>query len=168
YMRQNAVTAVVFVILAGLLAVCANAQVFYGSMVGAVTDSTGAVVPNADVSITNPATSQTRTFKTDSGGRFTISDLQPGTYDVSVKAAGFRPIEKTGVTFSINTVTRVDAALEVGQVSEQVTVEASAVALQTDKSDVHSEISEKAIENLPLSNYRNYQSLIDLVPGATP
>lgn len=167
-MRTKAIATVVFVFVAGLLAVSAHAQVFYGSIVGAVTDPTGAAVPNADVSITNTATSQTRSFKTDTGGRYTISDIQPGTYDVKVTAAGFRPIEKTGVAVSINTVTRVDATLEVGQVNEQVTVEASAVALQTDKADVHTEITESAIENLPLSNYRNYQSLIDLVPGATP
>jgi hypothetical protein len=58
--------------------------------------------------------------------------------------------------------------MQIGQVSEQLTVEATGVALQTDKADVHTEITSKAIEALPMSNYRNYQSLIDLVPGATP
>jgi hypothetical protein len=146
----------------------ASAQVFYGSIVGAVTDPSGAAIPNASITITNTNTGQSRDVKTDSGGRYTISDVTAGNYDIKVAAPGFRTFDKTGVTLTINTVVRVDAALEVGQVNEQVTVEASAVALQTDKADVHAELSERAIENLPLSNYRNYQSLIDLVPGATP
>ncbi len=160
-------TVVVFV-LAVLLIQPAGAQVFYGSIVGAVTDPSGAAVPNASVNITNTNTGQARDAKTDSGGRYSLPDVQAGNYSVKVTAPGFRPIERTGVAVTINTVTRVDAALEVGQVNEQVTVEASAVALQTDKADVHTEISEQAIQSLPLSNYRNYQSLIDLVPGATP
>src|SRR5215472_13166174 len=151
-----------------LLVPSVSAQVFYGSIVGAVTDPSGAAVPNAAVNITNANTGQARDTKTDSGGRYSLPDVQAGSYVVKITAPGFRPIERTGVAVTINTVTRVDAALEVGQVSEQVTVEASAVTLQTDKADVHTEITDQAIQSLPLSNYRNYQSLIDLVPGATP
>ena len=104
----------------------------------------------------------------DSGGRFTISDAQPGVYVLKFVAKGFRPTERQGVTVSGNTVTRADTTLQIGNVSEQVTVEASAVQLQADKADVHTELTARAIENMPLSNYRNYQSLIDLVPGSTP
>ena len=64
--------------------------------------------------------------------------------------------------------TRVEVKLELGQLTEQVTVQASAVALQTDKSDVRSEVTSQAVGNLPLPAYRNFQNLIDLVPGATP
>src|SRR5579859_2807868 len=167
-MRVKSLLTVVLCLVVAFLAVPASAQVFYGSIVGAVTDPSGAAVPNASVNITNTNTGQSRDVKTDSGGRYSLPDVQAGNYDIKVTAPGFRPIDKTGVAVSINTVTRVDAALEVGQLTEQVTVEASAVALQTDKADVHTEISESAIQNLPLSNYRNYQSLIDLVPGATP
>src|SRR5467141_5432160 len=67
-----------------------------------------------------------------------------------------------------NTVTKGDAKLQLGAMSEQVTVEASVVNLQTEKSDVHTELSEKAILNMPLNQYRNFQTLINLVPGATP
>src|SRR6185436_2634964 len=66
------------------------------------------------------------------------------------------------------TVTRENVTLEVGQMTEQVTVEASAVMLQTDKSDVRTEITGQTVQNLPLPSYRNYQSLVALVPGATP
>jgi Carboxypeptidase regulatory-like domain/TonB dependent receptor len=146
----------------------AVAQVLYGSIVGEVTDPSGASVPNVAVTITDSSTGQSREVTSDSGGRFTITDAQPGVYVLKFVAKGFRPVERSGVTVTINTVTRADATLQIGNVSEQVTVEASAVQLQTDKADVHTELGAQAIESMPLSNYRNYQSLIDLVPGSTP
>ena len=82
-----------------------NAQVFYGSIVGAVTDPSGAAVPNASIAIKDTATGQTREVKSDTGGRYTISDVQAGTYEVKITASGFRTTTKTGVTVSINTVT---------------------------------------------------------------
>ncbi len=146
----------------------AYGQVLYGSIVGDVTDPSGAAVPKVAITITDAATGQSRSDVSDSGGRFTISDVQAGNYTIKFVASGFRAVEKTGVTVTVNTVFRADTVLQLGNVSEQVTVEASAVQLQTDKADVHTEISAKEIQNLPLSNYRNYQSLIDLVPGSTP
>src|ERR1700680_3609709 len=146
----------------------ASAQVLYGSFVGTVEDQSGAGVPDAVVTATNPATNQSYTDKTDSGGRFDITNVLPGTYSLKVVATGFRTLVQNEVNVTINTVTRQDLKLQVGQVSEQVTVEAQAVQLQTDKSDVHTEINAQAIENLPLTRYRNYQQLINLTPGTTP
>ncbi len=79
-------------------------------------------------------------------------------------------MEQTNVTITPNTVSRIDVHLEVGRESEQVTVSAEAVELQTDKADTHTEITSTAVANLPISGsgYRNYQSLIDLTPGAQP
>lgn len=167
-MRAKFPLRVVLCLGAGLLAGPGDAQVFYGSIVGAVTDQSGGALANAAMRATNTATGQVREAATDSGGRYTITDVQAGTWDLKVSAAGFRTTTKTGVGVTINTVTRVDLSLEIGQVTEQVTVESSATTLQTDKADVHTELTSQAIENLPLSNYRNYQSLINLVPGATP
>jgi hypothetical protein len=146
----------------------AGAQVLYGSLVGSVSDQSGAVVPQAAISITNRATGQARETMSDSDGRFLIQNVQAGTYDLKVTAAGFRTVTRTNVAVSINTVTRVPVELELGQVTEQITVEAGLAALQTDKSDVHVELGETEVRNLPLPRYRNYQSLINLVPGATP
>ncbi len=101
-------------------------------------------------------------------GYYSIPNLLEGVYDLSVTAPGFSPYTQKGVTVSINRVTRVDAAIELGAVTEQVSVEASTALLQTTKSDVSASSIRKAIENLPLSGYRNFQSLINLVPGATP
>jgi hypothetical protein len=114
------------------------------------------------------ATGQTRQTVTDVVGRFLISNAWPGTYELKVNATGFRTFLKTDVGVTVNTVTRADIELEVGALTEQVTVNAAATSLQTDKSDVHVELSEKTVTNLPLPNYRNYQTLINLVPGATP
>ena len=83
-------------------------------------------------------------------------------------ASGFKPLTQTDLTIGANVVTNANFNLQVGSVSEKVTVEASGVALQTEKTDVHTEITEKAIQEMPLNQYRNYQTLINLVPGATP
>jgi len=145
-----------------------NAQVLYGSVTGTVTDQSGAGVPKAHVAATNRATSVVREADADENGHYTITDLGPGEYDLKVTASGFKPLTQTNLMVAANTVTNGDASLQVGAMSEQVTVEASVVNLQTEKSDVHTELSEKAILNMPLNQYRNFQTLINLVPGATP
>ena len=146
----------------------AGAQVLYGSVTGTVTDQTGAAVPKAHVVVTNRATGVAREADADDTGHYVIIDVSPGNYDLTVKVSGFKPLTQTGLTIRTNTVTNADVNLQVGAVSEQVTVEASAVSLQTEKTDLHTELSEKAILDMPLNQYRNYQTLINLVPGATP
>src|SRR2546426_3935716 len=145
-----------------------NAQVLYGSVVGTVTDQSGAGVPRAHLTATNRATSVVREADADENGHYTITDLAPGNYDLKVTASGFKPLTQTNLMVAANTVANVDVNLQVGAMSEQVTVEASVVNLQTEKSDVHTELTEKAILNMPLNQYRNFQTLINLVPGATP
>ncbi|MEZ5352632.1 MAG: carboxypeptidase regulatory-like domain-containing protein [Bryobacteraceae bacterium] len=151
-----------------LATVPAAAQVLYGSLVGVVEDTTGSVIPNASVSATNRNTGQTYEAKSDSTGTYTITNVLPGDYDLKTSVAGFRVQNTTGLSVSANTVTRANFRMEVGQVTEQVTVEAVATILQTDKADTHTEINSTQIANLPLPGFRNYQSLINLVPGATP
>lgn len=101
-------------------------------------------------------------------GRYSVLNVQPGVYSLKFSAQGFRTLTRTDISVSINTVTRVDVRLEVGQISEQVTVSAQALALQTDKSETRIELAAGAIGSLPLPAFRNYQSLINLAPGATP
>src|SRR5947208_2277013 len=131
-----------------LLTTRASAQVLYGSLVGTITDQSDAVVPKAEVTATNVATNQTYHNIADDQGRYSIPNVLPGTYAVKVTATGFRTLLQNDVNISINNVTRTDLKLAVGQVSEQVTVEGQAVQLQTDTSDVHSEITRAAIESL--------------------
>ncbi|PYV75630.1 MAG: hypothetical protein DMG97_06040 [Acidobacteria bacterium] len=145
----------------------ADAQVLYGSVTGTVTDQSGASVPKAHLVVVNRATRVTREADADDTGHYLIVDLPPGDYDLTVKVSGFKPLTQTNLRVTANTVTNADASLQVGTMSQQVTVEASTVSLQTEKTDIHTELSEKAILDMPLNQYRNYQTLINLVPGAT-
>jgi len=145
-----------------------SAQVLYGSIVGTLTDDTGAGVPKAAVTVTNTSTGLTRQVTTDDTGYYSIPNLLEGTYDLSVSVSGFRPYSQKGVTVAVNNVTRVDAPMKIGGLTEEVSVEASTALLQTTKSDVSTNLDTQAIENIPLSGYRNFQTLINLVPGATP
>src|SRR5712692_2513969 len=146
----------------------AGAQVLYGSVSGTIADQTGAAVPKAHVTVTNRATGVVRETDADENGHYTITDIPPGSYDLKVAATGFKPLTQTNLTITANTVNNADASLQIGSVSEQVTVEASTVSLQTEKTDLHTDLTEKAILEMPLNQYRNYQTLINLVPGATP
>src|SRR5205823_6439809 len=152
----------------GLSPVTVGAQVLYGSIVGQVTDTTGAAVPRVTVTITNPDTGLTRTAVSSDTGGYSFTNVQAGRYDVKVTLQGFKEFVKTGVPVSVNEVSRVDAALELGTLTDTVTVQSELQLLQTDKADTHTEIKSAAITTLPLSQNRNYQTLINLVPGATP
>src|SRR6185437_10009133 len=90
------------------------------------------------------------------------------TYSLKVAAKGFRTLERSGIIITPNTVQRADVQLQVGQATEQVNVSAEAVQLQTDKADTHTEITSRAVVDMPLGGTRNYQTLINLAPGTTP
>jgi hypothetical protein len=145
-----------------------SAQILYGSIVGVVSDAQGSPVPAATVTIVNKGTNLTQETVTNQSGDYTLPNLQPGTYDVKVSLQGFREFVRTNVPVTAGQISRVEAKLEIGNVTESVTVESAAQLLQTDKSDLHTELKGKEIVDLPLNQYRNYQTLINLVPGATP
>jgi outer membrane receptor protein involved in Fe transport len=152
----------------GLLATETSAQTLYGSIVGNVKDTSGATIPGATVTVINKGTTLTRDVATSDDGGYSVTNLLPGTYDVKVSLTGFREYVKQNVPVTAGTVARVDVALEVGQLSETVTVASPVQLMQTDKADSHTELKAKEITNLPLGGYRNYQALINLTPGATP
>src|SRR5262245_195265 len=145
-----------------------QAQVLYGTLVGNVTDASQGAVAGAAVTLSSKETGLTREVKSDERGSYEFSNVPAGTYSVKIAASGFSSFEASNIPVSVNTVARVDASLKVGAVTESVVVGAELVALQTDKTDVNKEISTREITNLPIGGYRNYQSLIDLVPGAMP
>ena len=146
----------------------AAAQVLYGSLVGNVTDGTGASVPGATVTISHTETSATREVVTDATGAFRFPAVQSGTYTVTIKVDGFRTFTRPDVGVTLNNVTRVDAALQVGQLSETVTVSSERPVLQTDRAEVRSELKARELVNLPVSVNRNYQYLFRVLPGFTP
>jgi len=146
----------------------ARAQVLFGSVVGTVTDSTGAAVPGATVLITNTQTNQTRTSPTDGGGLYTISTVPAGIYRVNISKTGFQTFQTASVEVIANNVVRVDAQLMVGTTSQTVEVQGSATAeLQTDRADVHSELATQQLLDLPQPN-RSYEGLFELMPGTAP
>src|SRR6266571_7558158 len=91
-----------------------HAQVLYGELVGSVTDSTGAVVPAATVTITNLQAGQVRKTTTGASGSYSFTNVLPGVYRAEISAGGFQTYVQTGVQVSINTVTRVEVVLQVG------------------------------------------------------
>lgn len=164
--RHSALLALIA--LAGVLSIPAAAQVLYGSLLGTIEDATGAVVPNAKVSITEKATGFTRDTTSDASGNYSLPSIPAGNYTVKVTANGFKSLTREGVAVTVNSTVRIDGRLEVGAVSDQITIESTAVQLQTDRSETKSEIIASTVQQLPLNQYRNYQALINLVPGATP
>jgi len=142
--------------------------VLYGSIVGQISDASGAAVPGVTVTITNRDTGLTRTGVSNETGAYSFTNVLAGRYDVKITLQGFKEFVKTGVPVSVNEVSRVDAALDIGALTDTVTVASESQLLQTDKADTHTEIRSDAITQLPLPQNRNYQTLINLVPGATP
>ena len=158
-------------VLAVLLApAAARAQVLYGSLVGNVTDPNGAAVTGAKVDLTNVATGDVTTVMTDERGAYTFHDLQVGVYKIAVSRSSFKTTVKEDVRIEANKTFRFDAQLEVGGLEETVLITAGQeLALQTDRADVNVTQSTREINNLPLfgSVGRNYQSILQLIPGTT-
>jgi len=144
-----------------------DAQVLYGSIVGNVTDPTGAAVPGATVTIKQNETNWSRSGTTSDAGLFTFGTVPAGTYEIRISKSGFREFVSTDVPVAINEVRRVDAQLQVGAVTEVMTVTAEAALLQTDRAEVRAEITARTMQNLPVFLGRNYQHLFKMVPGFT-
>jgi hypothetical protein len=115
----------------------AFAQVLFGSIVGSVSDASGAAVPGATVRVTQTETNETRETKTNDSCGFTLSTVHTGPYKVAVAKEGFKSYTADNIQVSVNTVVRVDPTLEIGSQAQSVDVSAQAVTLQTDKMDVH-------------------------------
>jgi hypothetical protein len=144
-----------------------KAQSFYGSIVGIVTDATGAVVPGAKVTAVNIGTNEASTTNSDSAGKFDIVNLVPATYSVEVTRAGFKRFLRESLTVEVGSVVRVEAGLQVGGVNETVEVQTLAPLMQSDTSTMSTEISGAEVQQIPL-NGRNVMNLIALAPGVIP
>jgi len=136
------------------------------TIVGTVTDPTGAAVPNAAVVITNNDTGITRNLPTNGDGQYVAPDLHIGKYTVRATAAGFKAAEEHGITLDVGDRTRVDFKLEVGSAQEQVTVEANTVTVQTDTGEVSNIVTGRQVTQLA-TNGRSLYELFALAPGAS-
>jgi carboxypeptidase family protein/TonB-dependent receptor-like protein len=142
----------------------AQAQAVYGSIIGTVTDSSGAAVPNATVTVTDVRKGTKDSVTTNESGNYSVTHLIPDVYEVRVEAAGFKVSEFKNISVSADTASRVDGQMQVGGSTESVEVTAEAAQLKTDRSDVATQFNERYVENLPVLN-RNFTSFELLSPG---
>jgi Carboxypeptidase regulatory-like domain len=162
-MKMQGALAYLFVIVsAGLLFGQGGGN---GTILGTVTDNSGAVVANAKVVVTNTATGGVTHTVTTSSGDFTFPSLNPGVYSVTVEASGFQKAVTTGIVLTVDQKVRVNASLKPGAVSTTVEVNAQAVTLDTDSSALSQEMSQQQVEALPL-NGRNFMQLLLVGAGA--
>ena len=136
------------------------------TILGTVTDPSGAAVPGASVKLTNTATKVARELATNTSGSYIAPELQIGPYSLKVELKGFKTSERTGIVLNSNDTVRIDLVLQVGEVTENVTVTAGAVQVQADTSEVSDTISARQVAQLAI-NGRHLAALAILTPGAS-
>src|SRR5690242_10336410 len=146
-----------------VLAATAKAQTS-GEITGLVTDSSGAAVTGASVTVTNKATGAMRKATTNSEGLYTFPSLLPGTYELKVEQAGFKMARLDNITLEVQQTARLDVTMEVGAVGETVTIDSTAVLLNTENTTIGTVIENKIVTELPL-NGRQYLNLVALSPN---
>jgi len=155
----------VFAVAAVLLtAPSLKAQTSQGRILGTVFDQSGAVISNAQVTITNTGTSVSRTVTTTSAGDFLVPNLDPGTYTVAAEATGFKKAVSTPILLEVSREVRVELKLQPGAVSETIIVTAEAALVDTNDTTLNGVLSNKAISELPVQG-RDFQNLLELHPG---
>lgn len=155
-----------------LLVLCfsqvALGQAVNGTLLGTITDTTGAAVAGAQVTATLTSTGATHVSTTNGDGNYTFPDMQPGLYTITIDAKGFKKAEQQNINLLSNTSPRVDLVLQPGNVSETIVVTTAPPVLQTDRADISTKIESQSVAELPLTTNRNFQSLLNLVPGTSP
>jgi len=136
------------------------------TILGTVTDPTGATVPNAEVTVTNTQTGIVNVVATSDSGAYTVPQLNPGTYTVSIKVAGFQTANIPSLAVSAGDRRRADISLTIGATNETIEIKTTAPVLQTDASSIGSNVTARAVQDLPL-NGRNFINLAQIIPGAT-
>jgi len=138
-------------LLCAYFVVSAYSQAVNGTIVGAVTDSSGAVVPNAKVQVLDTGTNISRNGSTNESGNYAFSNLPQGRYSVSIEQSGFRKATRENIDVTINSTVRVDIQLQPGQISEQITITADLPSLQTDRTDTGRQMDARQVSELPLT-----------------
>ena len=154
--------------LTALVFVCLTAWAQdQATLVGTVMDPTGAAIPGAKVTVTNPDVGFTRDLVTNTAGEYTAARIPIGNYVITVEASGFQKLVRSGIVLQVGQTLRVDLQMTVGQISQEVTVKGSAVKVETENATVSDVVSGNQIQELTLVG-RNYQMLAILTPGAAP
>lgn len=157
-------TALLAVLMAFPLARVASAQVTSATIVGTITDAAGGALPGATVTVRNVDTGFNRSVSSNQVGAYRLEFLPIGRYAVEVTLDGFKKSSRGGIVLNVNDSVRVDATLEVGGITETVTVEAAAPEVNTTTADMSKTVDAVAIQSLPLVD-RNVYTLLDLTPG---
>ncbi|MGH9586559.1 MAG: carboxypeptidase regulatory-like domain-containing protein [Acidobacteriaceae bacterium] len=147
--------------------VAAFGQAGRGSISGSITDQTGAVIPGAAVSLLDPSTGVTRNTKANASGHYAFISLNPGVYSVTAKETGFTTTIRNNITVTVDQTTTVDLAMQVGNISQVVTVTGNVGLTETTNSTVGQLINAATIDRVPLLN-RDVYDLVQLSPGVTP
>ncbi len=145
------------------LSLFAFAQSERGNITGSVTDPTGAHIANATVVVTNTATNTAQQVSTTNSGEYSVPNLSPGQYRVDVSTPGFRRYLQDGVTLTAGATVRIDAELQVGQISEAIEVKAQAPQMQTEDAKISTAVQNKLVDELPLVVGGALRSPFDLV-----
>ena len=162
--KKFATVVVLLAALSALLPLSSKAQVSGATLTGTVTDASGAVVGNAEISITNQATADVRSVKVDSAGVYAAPNLLPGKYDVRAVAPGFATSIQKDVVLTVGGQQLLNIKMQVGKVTESVVVNDEAPPVQLGDSTISGVVSEQAVQQLPL-NGRDWTSLATLQPG---
>jgi hypothetical protein len=159
----------ILLLLATFCTGLAFSQAVNGTLLGSITDSSGGSIPSAQVVVTETNTGISRTTKTSQAGSYVFADLPQGVYSISIEAPGFKKAVRSGIDVLVNTSIRADLTLTPGNLTEVITVTGEIPLLKTDRSDVGVEVEEAEMANLPISTPggRNFQAMINFVPGAT-
>jgi hypothetical protein len=144
----------------------ATAQVNTASIRGTVTDSSGAVVSNASITVNNDATGTKSSTLSNAQGIYSFPVLNVGTYTVSAELQGFKAAVRQGIELEVNQTARIDLVLEVGTITEQVVVREPVPLVEAETSSLGTVVSQRDVVDLPL-NKRNFSQLVTLVPGAS-
>jgi hypothetical protein len=163
---QLSMAALVGTILLGFSAPVFS-QTVNATLLGTVTDASGGVVTGAKITITEMKTGVVHAVTTNDSGNYEVPDLAPGQYEVSAERQGFKKAVHSGVDVLVNTDTRINLVLEPGTAQETVVVSGELPILQTDRADIGQKIEARQAEELPLGFNRNFQGLLNLVPGTT-
>ena len=143
-------------------------QAVSATLVGTVTDYSGAVVSNATVTIVENTTGIVHTNVSNTSGNYTFPDLTPGSYNVTFSGQGFKKETRTRVDVAVNTTTRVDVTLQPGSITETVTVTGAPPIMETDRADVSTNLEAETLSTMPVMVNQNFQSLLTLAPGVGP
>ena len=144
-----------------------HAQSTAGTSVGTITDTTGAAISGATVTLTNVSTGDARASTTNATGAYQFVNLQPGSYKIDVDAAGFKHYTQTNITIQVGSSTRIDAKVQVGTASETVEVTSQAALLETQQATVGQVVEGRSVTEMPL-NGRNVLNLVAVAPGVVP